>query len=319
MVSLIVVDYKTIPKTLEYICNFFTSFNDVQKINIIIIDNYENSAIGLSILEEKAQIEQKIIISNIKEQIHKATFMGRPLLYVCAKKNIGYARGNNLGAKVSFHYFQDKYYLFSNNDLRFERHYLLEQLIQPFKEDESIAVVGPCIVDLAKKQQSPRKKISAWKQLFLSYYDMLLPKGLKITNYITDMDYDATSKSCYWVSGSFMLVDAEKFHEVNGFDEGTFLFYEEAILSERLRLKGFGMYFQQQLEVIHEHGQTTNRLFSAVQRIHYSFDSAIYYFCQYRQLNIVICVLAKINYFIFNILFSIKKMIGSILFRNRKY
>lgn len=313
MNTLIIVDYKTIPKTLQYLSNCYQFITDVKELHSIIVDNSEDYRNGLKTLEKVTQMQAKLMVAeSVKERVFKTTFQGKELLYVCAEGNIGYAKGNNLGARVSQYYYGNTNYLFSNNDLHFTQKITLGNWEQLFQQNKDIAVIGPQIIDLRGKQQSPRKKTSAWNQLFMNYYDMLLPQIAKTSDSITDMDYNAVSQRCYWVSGSFMYIDGKKFRKVKGFDEGTFLFYEEAILAERLKKIDCVMYFDNEISIIHEHGQTVSQVFQILRGIQFSFDSCIFYFCKYCNLSKVVCVLAKINFIIFSLLFQIKKKLGKI-------
>ena len=89
----------------------------------------------------------------------------------------------------------------------------LEALLNPMKSRRDVAVVGPRIVGLDGNLQTPWKKVSARNLLFLYYVDLLLPKKCKITRWISNLDTDKKegSRYAYWLTGSFLLVDAERF------------------------------------------------------------------------------------------------------------
>lgn len=320
MVSLIVVDYKTIPKTLEYIRDCYQMIENSSCLHAIIVDNSEESAIGLHILRKECGNEpEKISVKANKEngieridtmEVYRTIITGKPLIYICAKQNLGYAKGNNLGAKIAKECYGDDYYLFSNNDIRFLNKFNIEKLIAPMRRNNKIAVVGPEIIGLDGKQQSPRKIKSAWNQLFLNYYDLLLPKKLKFTDKITDVEFTDHSKECYWVTGSFMIVEAKKFQEIKGFDENTFLYCEEVILAERLRKQAYHMYYENSVKVLHEHGQTVKNAYSVLRGIELSFQSSLYYYTNYRKLNRIVIRFARLNYAVFAKLFAFKKKLG---------
>lgn len=314
MVSLIVVDYKTIPKTLEYIVACYSWIDDSKLIHAIIVDNCEDTEVGLGILEEICQNKpMEVKIEDMEAPVFACIHEGKKLLYVCAGQNLGYARGNNLGAFVAKKYYEDGQYLFSNNDLRFTERFSLETLIAPMQENTNVALVGPQIVTPAREQQSPRKRIGTFKQLFAYYDDLLLPKCIKFTDKITDVDVSNDSKLCYWVTGSFMLANAAKFWEVEGFDEATFLFCEEVILAERFLQKGYRVYYENQVKVIHEHGQTVKASLQVLKSIRISFQSSVYYYTKYRGLHKSIAALAYAHFGIFQLLFSLKKQLGRII------
>lgn len=312
MVSLIIVDYKSISKTLAYIKSCYEHILDSDQIHVIIVDNNEDATAGMKEISKITEYEMaELSIQGIQQNVYEGKMDNNTFLYVCARENLGYAKGNNLGAEISALYYGDAYYLFSNNDMRIQEDFYLQQLIQPMLENDKRAVVGPKILGMDGKQQSPWKKSTAWKELFLNYYDLLLPKGKKITDKITNMDIGNQSKACYWVTGSFLMVDAKKFHQVGEFDENTFLYCEEMILSERLARYGYGMYFENSVTLIHEHGQTVKSVMSVLKGIRYSFQSSLYYYKQYRGLNAICIFAAKANFALFSLLFASKKRIAA--------
>lgn len=312
MVSLIIVDYKSIAKTMNYIEDCYQNFTDAEDMHVLIVDNAPEEQIGLDYLrtEKKAQI-QRVSRKDIEAAIYECTIEGKKILYIAARENLGYARGNNLGAYISKLIYQDTYYLFSNNDLQFKKTFALNKLMEPMKQDHQIGVVGPKIVSLEGELQSPRIAPSVKQHLFMYYWNLLLPKGHKIDKYASDVAAHATSGRCSWVTGSFFFVDAAKFWEVQGFDTHTFLFYEEIILGARLLEKNYHMYYTDSVEVIHAHGETVRSTMNVMKSIDISYQSSRYYFKQYKHLSQALLVVVSIHYGIFKILFQLKKAIGS--------
>ena len=73
--------------------------------------------------------------------------------------------------------------------------------------------------------------------------------------------------------------------EMVDFDSQTFLYYEEAILEEKIRAHHFKIFYVPQAEVIHEHGATTHSVFKY--KIHgYMMESELYYLVKYRHVNL---------------------------------
>ncbi len=314
MVSLIIVDYRTITKTLHYMkeCNksFITSYD----IHVIIVDNNVNEQVGLTFISDTEHAKIRTLTNSaLPVPVYECICEdGSRITYVAARANIGYAKGNNLGAKVAKILFRDTYYLFSNNDLRFMEPIPIDILLTPMRDKEDVAVVGPSILSLDGSLQSPRKKPTVGIGLFVYYWNLLLPKRLKLERWITDIDMAAKTGRCDWVTGSFLITDAVKFHEVCGFDEHTFLFYEEVILAERLQKKSYRMYYTDSVKIVHEHGETVKSSFSILQGIDISFKSGMYYFRNYRNISKFVTILAYINYYLFRVLFRLKKAIGSL-------
>lgn len=311
MVTLIVVDYMTIPKTYEYIKSFFANIEATSGLAVVVVDNAEDSTMGLEHLEEKNEGKaEQIYNKDIPYKVYQFLIDNKKLLYVCAEKNLGYAKGNNLGARVSDTYLKNSFYIFSNNDLYFTEKLSISKLIEPLITYENIAVVGPAMVDKTGILQNPKKFQTIWQSLFLYYYLLLLPKAFKRKIKDSEVESMNSDSICDWVVGSFLVVDARKFWEVFGFDEQTFLFGEEIILAERLSLKGYVMYYKNIGPLIHAHGETVKSSFSEMRGIYISFSSLLYYFSEYKNMGILLRILAIINFGFFSVLFMIKKWVG---------
>ena len=176
MLSLIIVDYNSIKQTINYINNFLDKFIIEEDLNIVIVDNSldENGLEYIKTLQlEEINIDKSLLLGK-----DGAVFLYRntKLAVIAAKENLGYAKGNNLGAKASDNLFNDKYYLFSNNDLNLQENVEFKELEEIFKKDESIAVVGPKIVNIEGIIQSPRKNMCIWRGMTLWYINLLLSK-----------------------------------------------------------------------------------------------------------------------------------------------
>jgi GT2 family glycosyltransferase len=83
------------------------------------------------------------------------------------------------------------------------------------------------------------------------------------------------------ISGACMLFRASAINMIGAFDENTFLYYEEAILSEKLRRQGLLTYVVPSGLVIHKHAAIIKRLPEA-NILRYGLKSQYYYLIRYR-------------------------------------
>lgn len=319
MVSLIVVEYNSMKRTLEYIDSFLENVSCSENVNIIIIDNTPGME-NFQVVEK--QYFEKIHIGDIEEKIDKPIesvqgylVRGHKLVAIKAMENLGYAKGNNLGAQISRVLFKDSYYIFSNNDLNFTEKIVLDDLLEPFK-DESIAIVGPKIVGLDGKNQSPRRNNSIWKQMILYYYNILLFNALY--KFVNNIDYDNRSKKVDWLMGCFLVVDSSKFNEVGLFDENTFLFAEEMVLADKLGRKNYKSYFINTITLIHNHGQTVKSTMDTLKAMEVSHKSEEYYFKNYRSVSRFSLFIAKYTFDLFKIMFPVRQNIKAIIIKFMK-
>ena len=311
MVTLIIVDYNTIEKTIEYLSENLSRFAAEDALHVVIVDNASDSVKNRELLQKLTGHSLALCTPAVKgRSVYKGTYQDQEYLYVAAEENLGYAKGNNLGAAAAKAYYpEDAYYLFSNNDLRLTDTFSLDKLLDPMKKYEDVAIVGPKVIGTDGLAQTPWKKTGAGKQLFLNYFDLLLPKPCKITKYITNLNIEKPDRNryVYWVTGAFFLMDAKAFFQAGGFDEHTFLFYEEAILAERLLKIQKRVYYNMHVTVVHEHGQTVKKAWKVLQGITFSFESGLYYFREYCGLPYIAEILARLHFKIFKLLFTLKK------------
>lgn len=319
MVSLIVVDYNGIEKTMNYIKHCKEMIEDSDDMNFIVVDNSLNDKSieyfrDNNISMDNLDIDISALPNNV--QVYKYTYPEYSVILVKANENLGYARGNNLGVEVSKLLFDDKYYLFSNNDLRAYKKFKVSTLIDCFKIDPKIAVVGPEIMNLQGEFQSPIKRISLLGQLILSYHDIVL--GGIFGKLTKNNIYDGTSKYAYWVSGAFFIADSEKFNEAGMFDNNTFLYLEEMILSERLLKYGYKVYFYNGVRMIHEHGYTTKDTQGELRSIEIQFKSNCYYYKEYMKASNLTLAFAKLSFKLFKSSYMLKGKIKEKLVANKR-
>lgn len=288
MYSVIIVDYKSMNKTIDYIERFREQSINNELNHYIVVDNSPQKQCdifcGNGYVDKKhIEIDEDVIYVFVKND--------EKIYYCFANDNLGYAKGNNLGAKISRALFRDEYYIFSNNDLALKTKFDGEVFNKLFLSNKDIAVIGPRIVGKDGKEQSPHKRISAVIRLIAYYWLYRWPFRWK-----PDYDYNGCSKYCYRVMGCFMIVKAQCFELVGGFDTKTFLFAEEPILSERLLKKHFKTYFYNEWTIVHEHGASIKKIGYVLKSEQWAFDSNCYYYKQYRNVSNVVLFIAKINF-----------------------
>lgn len=203
------------------------------------------------------------------------------LFIIGTNQNLGYAKGNNLGVEFLNRNYDVDYFLFSNDDIEIQSPNCLEKLIETIEESNLIGGVGPRIIGLDGKDQSPHHKvISIWRQIGWNLFPFLRRKKKDIGTHVPQSGY------CYWISGAFMLIKAEVFNKARGFDPQTFLYAEEKILAERFKRIGYKFYYQNDVSVLHYEGGSTqkdSKIYS--QKNTFLLDSDCYYYQNYLKKN----------------------------------
>lgn len=303
MISVIIVDYKTAERCVRYIEDLCRTSDD-KDISFVIVDNTPNEENGNIIRENLLGLGftrfDNCNLNDMKFK-HMWTFNrnGIDVVYVSDEENRGFAVANNLGARVAKNIFAPEYLLFSNSDIQLPEVFEISVLKEKLENRKDVAVIGPKVVGLNGKDQSPGKYMSIYKRYiipnFLWPIHKIIPK-LKHVNY--DVINNAQDGEVYRIIGAFMLVKEKPFFEVGGFDEHTFLYAEEPILTERFREKGYKVLYTNKVKIVHEQGvSTTDRTKTGIENLLVKrkrvFDSEIYYYENYRNCSKVDILLAK--------------------------
>ena len=257
------------------------------------IANYINTELS------KIKSPHKIVIVNNSSSIESNKFFNKELralpvensiintrsdiFLLSPDSNLGYAKANNLGAKFLMNRFSVKHLLFSNTDIEIQNGEDIDLLLKSLHSSNKIGGVGPRVIGKKGEDQSPHPYIP-----FYRYFGWFLFKPLKGKISSLRMKSDKSEKvngisgrTCYWVSGCFMLVKAQNFIEVGMFDAFTFLYCEEKILAERFLKNGQQFYFEP--AVVIRHNQDDNQSDKRKKEIaNMIFNNDCYYYKIYR-------------------------------------
>ena len=202
---------------------------------------------------------------------------------VLVRENDGYAAGCNAGAAELCTHPDVDVLLFTNNDLHLVSDDVVERLVEKLKELPDIGVIGPEIIGMDGKRQSPEPYMGLWKRYVWMYLSTpFLSRAAKRRIFALDTAEKATEGECYRVMGSFFLCTREAWELTGGMDTGTFLYAEEPILSERMIRVGRKTYFLPSVTVVHEHGGTILKHLEPKEAAWLQYQSNAYYYKTYK-------------------------------------
>lgn len=303
MYTLIVVDYKSLGATCGYIRDYAGKRSGT--VHAVVVDN-DTSQDGLQILRAEFSAAPTPVAFE-ERTLWRFCEDSLDLIYCASGENMGYARGNNLGARIAREIFADPYYIISNNDLILPDVLDLTPITDYFETHPETAVIGPKIMGLDGLPQSPRKHQSAFTKLIAWYWCM----G-PLKKYVDDVCYDAVEGPCDWVSGCFLFLRADVFHQVGGFDENTFLFCEEIILSARLQEHGYHVAYLPAFSLIHNHGVTVKKTLAIQKGFQISFDSDCYYYKTYKNAPAILLTFARWNFMLYKKSYAFRQKVKSL-------
>ncbi|MGU9047067.1 glycosyltransferase [Clostridium perfringens] len=231
MLGIIVLHYNTINKTIDCINSIKKETHEPY--HIYIIDNASPNATG-SILKRKYAYDLNITV-------------------ILNDSNEGFARANNKALNMAIN---DgcNIAILSNNDIIIKNN-AIDKLCISIKENPNAVIIAPRILNNKGCIQNSIKRLRMTvKQYILC--ETVLNLLFKRKNSISI----ESIQKVYWVSGCFFAVNLDNFRRINLFDEETFLFYEEYILSEKSRKHNFDILYNPNSEVIHHHGASVGKL-----------------------------------------------------------
>jgi len=275
-IGAVVLNYNSFNKTIECVNSILKTSDFVDLIVII-----DNASINDSILK-------------LNEQYN----LNNNVVILSQVKNLGYAKGNNIGLQflISKGY---EYALITNNDVLYVENSIII-LYSYIIKHPNVALIGPKIYNPEMKlQHSTRLNEPKFSELF-----GFLGKSIRLNESI-----QKESLKVYSISGSSMIVSIKNLMRVDLFDENTFLYNEENIMSFKLSKLGLTTIFSPESIVIHNHGYTTGRNNMFVNKEY--IKSSFYYWLFYRKTSILFLS-------IFYIFFTLKWFIKGIFFKSMR-
>lgn len=171
-----------------------------------------------------------------------------PIRLIAAKKNLGFGRANNRGAKIAL----GKYLLMLNSDTVFTTNTLRIAL----DEAKAIKDLGVYSCRLTNKDGTTQPtggffptplRVLTW-QLFIDDLPLVKywfrPVHPDQSWYERELEFD-------WLTGAFMLIPARVFKKVNGFDEKIFMYVEDTDICYRIKSLGKQIIYSPTTSITH--------------------------------------------------------------------
>ncbi len=237
-ICIIILNYLNYKDTVECVESIFEMAYKITGI-VIVDNNSENES--YAILKEKYRNQNRIKV------LH-------------AKKNYGFAKGNNIGIAYARKYFHSDYIFVVNNDVIFKQKEFFELLLAAHKP--GVGVIGPEI-HLKGNYVQPRYKhyVTFWENLLLFLRTIACIKESdtwKKILYAYDLD-DKIKKEV--LHGCALMFTPDFFEEYNGFYSRTFLYNEEGILYLMCKQKNLEQMYVKEAFLFHKEDQSSEMSF----------------------------------------------------------
>lgn len=266
----------------------------------IVILNYNNSKLVLKLLKNLEDIKEvkKIIIVDNNSQDDSAEILrkviNKKIILIENRENRGYSAGNNIGIKYLVNNFEElEYITILNPDIEISNKKIFIILKKFLEKNKEAGIIAPLMFLNGKYQEN----LVSWKMP--EKFDNLF-SCLGITKKIASLFQRKEEKNV--IPGSFLFFKKETIKNINYLDEGTFLYYEENILAQRLKRIRKKMVLVSSINYNHVHSAERKKLKNKLFHNNIYFNSMVYYEKEYNQ------EYSKITISMIKILFLIRRI-----------
>ncbi len=250
--SVVLLNYNSYDDVQELLEKCQVRRHDGIVLNFILVDNASPHPAGKS-EALKAMKEEDIFIQN--------------------QENNGYACGNNIGLRKALE--EGAQYAFVvNPDIGFEDELIYFKMIREARQlGEDFLMCGPVVKGVPPFTLRPKVK------------ELVFPRKFrrKVVEYYQSVKHQSIIPA-YRIYGCFILIDLAAFAQIGLFDEGTFLYIEEAIVAEKAIRSGKKIYILNDFEVEHFASKSVNESFR-FKKYQFLSESTFRYLHKYREVN----------------------------------
>ena len=227
--SIIILSYNTKELTLRCIQSIFSQYKK-------------------ELLEKEFEV---IVVDNNSSDDSVKSIKYNAITVIENKENVGFGRGANIGASAA----KGKYVLFLNSDTEVLDHGFMS-MMEFLENNPKIAILGGKLENIDGSAQRSAGKFYNFGNLII----MLL--GLERLGFLRSSP--SKIQKVDWVSGACMMVRADIFEKLSGFDGKLFMYMEDMEICFRAKKLGFLTYFYPSLRLKHKSLGSSNRTFAII-------------------------------------------------------
>lgn len=248
-IAIVVLNYLNYQDTIECVDSIVANNYDI--CGIVVVDNGSN---------------------NDSYKILRNTYKNNQLIHMVeTKKNLGYAKGNNIGIKYARKKCKAEYVLVVNNDTIFTDENYLRILLDRYKPQ--VGVIGSKIILKSGAAQPEYVGYIGLKDLISSFVNAYtLKRG-------SSFDFpEKQGNPTRILHGCALLFTPDFFKYYLGFYKRTFLYGEEAILYYMCKCKNLRQVYVEETSIFHKEDQSSEMSFgnSINYKNQYLYDSKKY-------------------------------------------
>lgn len=282
---------------------------------ILNYNDFENTKKIIEDIKDYKTLDKIVIVDNKStnndELKNLNTLISDKIEVIVSDKNGGYSYGNNYGLKYLDEKYGEKtfkYVIISNPDV-YVREYDIEKTIEFLDDNQKCVIASPRM----HYANGPARR-SAWKNRKVitdianstRITQALLFPFFKKGEY-TNKDFENDILKVDAIAGSFFVANHKLFKEIGYFDENTFLFYEEDIISFKAKEQDYSIISLNNLSFIHYESKTIGKIMNIFKKQDILFNSRIYFQKKYNKANMFQILIFKVLRYIrkFELIFEV--------------
>lgn len=241
----------------------YDNYNDIKNA-ILSIERYTTVSKVIYVFDNGVGVSLKDDISSFKQFIKEYN----DVEYIDCQSNLGFGAGHNKALPLV----SSEYHAIVNPDIIIEED-VFSSIIEYMNANSDIGMIIPNITnENGERQLAYRKELTVF-DMFVRMFCSGLFKKRQAEHTLQNQDYSKPFQVPFG-QGCFFVVRTELFQRLKGFDEGYFMYLEDADLCKRVNKESKLMYYPE-ATVIHKWGKGSHKdktLFK------YHVKSMMYYF-----------------------------------------
>lgn len=302
--SIIILNYNNSSDTINCIKSVLRY--NTYPVKFIVVDNGSPNPDVIDELDDflkEAFLDNYLRVDELSpmpsQKLPKATFL-------VSRNNDGYAVGNNKGLKLAYADSSIDKVLILNNDILFIEDFLPE-LSEKLKKLPDAAIVSPLLLKRDEKEidyNCARLSVGIIEMIYQNIcYTFKKSTNIDLNRCILYKDPALLKEQSVQIdlpSGSCMLFSKKMFERIGSFDPGTFLYYEEDILYQKIKKEGLINYICPQLRCVHLGAASTKKVKFSYASFLKSRKSQQYYVHKFMKPNFLALFIYELTRNVFN-------------------
>lgn len=266
-----------------------------KKIGMVILNynDYKTTIELIELIKNYDVIDHIVIVDNLStndsfKKLQKYT--NKKIELIKSNKNGGYSYGNNYGAFYLINKYNIDILFIANPDVEFSEVFI-QKISEILSTNNTIKAATGRNINLGETDCKIYGNTT-------SYFRNLIQCTLLIQRIfkskIIVLKENTGLIKVDELPGSLFAIKAETFKEINGLDEGVFLYWEEAILGTKFRAKNYQSVIDTSVSYLHKESVTINKSVNYPKKIRIFYDSMYYYFENYSNISFLKKIILKL-------------------------